>query len=291
MSDIAGLSEQLARDPASLVFLELADTLRKRGDLGVAVKVATRGLERHPHLPAGHDVLARCHADSGDLERAFDEWDMVLRLAPGHGGALKGLGFVRFQQGALVEAERYLAQAADADPDDQRNLGALAYVRQQLATTPAGGAAMAADISRPVAQAGAPASAAVAIAPAPSIFEARKLFRDILGQEAGMALLLDEHGLVLAGGYEAADGRDIGQEVGAQLGGVSEEATRAMRHLGLGPWTSIVFETDQATVAMAPGAEHSLMLVSASRATPVGFVRRMLDRSVQRAATFLGGGQ
>ena len=57
MSDIAGLSEQLARDPASLVFLELADTLRKRGDLEVAVKVATRGLERHPHLPAGHDVL------------------------------------------------------------------------------------------------------------------------------------------------------------------------------------------------------------------------------------------
>ena len=289
MSDIAGLSEQLARDPASLVFLELADTLRKRGDLDVAVKVATRGLERHPHLPAGHDVLARCHADRGDLERAFDEWDMVLRLAPGHAGALKGLGFVRFQQGALVEAERYLAQAADADPDDQRNLGALAYVRQQLAAVPAGGAAVAADNPRTVGPAGDPASAAVA--PAPSIFEARKLFHDILGQEAGMALLLDEHGLVLAGGYETADGRDIGQEVGAQLGGVSEEATRAMRHLGLGTWTSIVFETERATVAMAPGAEHSLMLVSASRATPVGFVRRMLDRSVQRAATFLGGGQ
>jgi tetratricopeptide (TPR) repeat protein len=285
MSDIAALSEQLARDPASFVFLELADALRKRGDLDVAVKVATRGLERHPHLPAGHDVLARCHADNGDLEKAFDEWDMVLRLAPGHAGALKGLGFVRFQQGALVEAERYLAQAADADPEDQRNLGALAYVRQQLATPPGGTVAVAGP---------GVAAAAVTTAtgvPAPSAFEARKLFHDILGQEDGMALLLDEHGLVLAGGREAPDGRDIGQEVGAQLGGVSEEATRAMRHLGLGAWTSIVFETEQATVAMAPGAERSLMLVSASRATPVGFVRRMLDRSVQRAGAFLGGGE
>ena len=285
MSDIAGLSEQLARDPASLVFLELADALRKRGDLEVAIKVATRGLERHPHLPAGHDVLARAHADNGDIEKAFDEWDMVLRLAPGHAGALKGLGFVRFQQGALVEAERYLAQAAEADPEDQRNLGALAYVRQQLATAADGNAA-GAGAEPHAATRGGPAGA-----PAASVFEAGKLFHDILGQEDGMALLLDEHGLVLAGGHEAADGRDIGQEVGAQLGGVSEEATRAMRHLGLGAWTSIVFETDRATVAMAPGAEHSLMLVSASRATPVGFVRRMLDRSVQRAASFLGGGQ
>ena len=118
---------------------------------------------------------------------------------------------------------------------------------------------------------------------------ARELFADILGAESGMALLLDEHGLVMAGGHDV-DGRDVGQEVGAQLDSVGDEAERAMRHLGLGAWTSIVFETERATVAMAPGPEHSLMLVSASRATPVGFVRRMLERSLQRAGRFLGGG-
>ena len=283
--DIARLSEALARDPASLVFVELAESLRKRGDAEVATKVALRGLERHPHLAAAHDVLARLYSDAGDLERAFDEWDMVLRLTPGHAGALKGLGFVRFHQGQLVEAEKWLAQAAAVDPEDTRNVGALAYVRQQLGS--------------PVERAGAPAAAAAAASPvdtatAPPLHRAtgdlgaRELFADILGAEQGMALLLDEQGLVLAGGHETADGRDVGQEVGAQLGGVGEEAERAMRHLGLGVWTSIVFETEHATVAMAPGPERSLMLVSASRATPVGFVRRMLERSRQRASRFLG---
>ena len=287
MSDeIARLSEALARDPASLVFIELAETLRKRGDVEVATKVALRGLERHPHLAAAHDVLARLYSDGGDLEKAFDEWDMVLRLAPGHAGALKGLGFVRFHQGQLAEAEKWLAQAAELDPADQRNIGALAYVRQQLGSDAERAAPAAATASSAIAS-GAPV-ASVAAHRATGTMGARELFADILGAEQGMALLLDEQGLVLAGGHEV-DGRDVGQEVGAQLGGVGEEAERAMRHLGLGQWTSIVFETVQATVAMAPGPEQSLMLVSASRATPVGFVRRMLERSLQRAGRFLGG--
>ncbi len=268
--DIARLSEELARDPSSLAFLELAEALRKRGDLDVAEKVATRGLERHPNLPTGHDVLARIHADVGAFEKAFDEWGIVLRFHPGHPGALKGLGFVCFHQGRMAEAEHWLGQAATADPGDQRNHGALAYVRQQLAETAAS------------------APAVAAAAPAPVVHDARSLFTDILGAEQGMALLLDGHGLVLAGGHEV-DGRDVAEEVGAQLGGVSEEAERAMRHLGLGGWTSILFETTTATVAMAPAPEHSLMLVSAGKATPVGFVRRMLERSLARATHFLGG--
>ncbi len=267
--DIARLSEELARDPASLAFLELAEALRKRGDLEVAEKVAVRGLERHSHLGTGHDVLARIYADAGTFEKAYDEWSIVLRLSPGHPGALKGLGFVCFHQGRMAEAETWIAQAAVADPADQRNIGALAYVRQQLADA---------------AQASPQVAAALAT---PAAHDARSLFHDILGAEQGMALLLDEHGLVLAGGYDV-DGRDVGQEVGAQLGGVSEEAERAMRHLGLGGWTSIVFETSNATVAMAPGPEKSLMLVSAGKATPVGFVRRMLERSIARAKQFLG---
>ncbi len=270
--DIARLSEELARDPASLAFLELAEALRKRADLEVAEKVAVRGLERHPHLGTGHDVLARIYADAGTFEKAFDEWSIVLRLSPGHPGALKGLGFVCFHQGRMAEAEHWLGQAAVADPADQRNIGALAYVRQQLA-----------ESAPPVAA----AAGAAGAADVPAAHDARSLFTDILGAEQGMALLLDEHGLVLAGGHDV-DGRDVGQEVGAQLGGVSEEAERAMRHLGLGGWTSIVFETSLATVAMSPGPERSLMLVSAGKATPVGFVRRMLDRSLARARQFLG---
>lgn len=298
--DIRLLSEELARDPASLVFLELGEALRRRGDLEVARKVALRGLERHSHNADAHDLLARIFVDSGDLERAFDEWDMTLRLAPGHPGAQKGLGFVCFQQGRLDEAERYLAAAAEADPADQRNLAALAHVRAARGAE----AAPAPRATRPVRAAGVePASATpdapTAAVPSPasatsggassSAIEARTLFADVVRQDEGIAILLDADGLVLAGTYVVRDGRDVAQEVGAGLGGVSEEAERAMRHLGMGNWNSIVFETERAAVAMTPAPERGLVLVAAAPGTPLGLVRRMLDRARAKAIRFMEG--
>ncbi|HET7457500.1 MAG TPA: tetratricopeptide repeat protein, partial [Gemmatimonadaceae bacterium] len=131
--DIRRLSDQLARDPASTVFLQLGEALRRNGEGELALRVALRGLERHPHLADAHDLLARIAADSGDLERAFDEWDMVLRLAPTHPGALKGMGFLRYRLGELEEAERLLAQAAAADGGGDASIAsALAHVRTLL---------------------------------------------------------------------------------------------------------------------------------------------------------------
>ena len=85
----------------------------------------------------------------------------------------------------------------------------------------------------------------------------RMLFHDVLGDGPQAALLLDGSGLVLAGAYIVQDGDDVGQAVGAELSGVSDEARRAMRHLGLGSWTSLVFETEAATVALARCADRS----------------------------------
>lgn len=292
--DIRVLSDALARDPASLVFLELGEALRRRGDLDVARKVALRGLERHSHNADAHDLLARIEVDSGELERAFDEWDMALRLAPGHAGARKGLGFVCFQQGRLDEAERHLAAAAEADPADQRNLAALAHVRAaRLAAGPASadpappggrGDAAPAPAAAPGGVAGASGTSEGASS---SALEARTLFSDVVRQDEGIAILLDAEGLVLAGTYLVRDGRDVAQEVGAGLGGVSEEAERAMRHLGMGNWSSIVFEAERAAVAMTPAPERGLVLVAAAPGTPLGLVRRMLDRARGKAVRFV----
>src|SRR5688572_2349508 len=142
--EIRRLSDELARDPASMAFLPLAEALRRRGQTDVALKVAVRGLERHPHNADAHDLLARIAVDQGDLQRAFDEWDMVLRFAPSHIGARKGMGFVCFQQGRVADAERYLSDAAAADPDDQTIATALANIRAgnaPAAPSPVSGAA------------------------------------------------------------------------------------------------------------------------------------------------------
>jgi predicted regulator of Ras-like GTPase activity (Roadblock/LC7/MglB family) len=117
----------------------------------------------------------------------------------------------------------------------------------------------------------------------------RALFADLIGDADQTALLLDADGFVLAGAYLAHDGRDVAQEVGAELSGVSDEAQRAMRHLDLGDWSQIIVETEVASVALAPAALGGLLLVAADRAMPLGSVRRFLDRALARARVFVGG--
>src|SRR5262249_36325233 len=111
--DIRRWSDELARDPSSLVFLQLAEALRRRGQLELAHKIGVRGFERHSHNGEAHDLLARIWVDRGELQRAFDEWDMVLRLSPSHVGAMKGLGYICYQQGRRDDAERFLRMAAE----------------------------------------------------------------------------------------------------------------------------------------------------------------------------------
>ena len=299
--DVRRLSDELARDPSSLVFLPLGEALRRRGELELAYKVAVRGLERHPHNADAHDLLARIAVARGQLQRAFDEWDMVLRLSPGHVGALKGMGFICFNESRLEEAERYLGEAAALDGEDASIAAALERVRVEGRGSRGEGASHHAsprgtppkhqdplastDSRHPNDAASIEGSRPSTPDPRPS--DARTLFAEVLGDGEQTALLLDAAGLVLAGAYVVADGHDIAQEIGAELSGVSDEARRAMRHLGLGEWSSIVFETQLAIVAMAPAPNDALLLVAADRATPLGFVRRLLDRAAACARQWM----
>jgi predicted regulator of Ras-like GTPase activity (Roadblock/LC7/MglB family) len=236
------------------------------------------------------------------LQLAFDEWDMVLRIDPSHAGARKGMGFVAYRQGKLVEAERYLSDAANSDPDDASIASALAFVRNQLAAPSTNAPASDQDEAAEEASAGGrverPTVAMQRMAEEAGLRpgwsdgsagdSARMLFSDTIGDGEQTILLLDSSGRVMAGAYVGQDGRDIGQEVGAELSGVSDEAQRAMRHLDLGDWSSIVFETDAAIVALGPAPGEGLIVVAAQRATPLGFVRRLQDKALVRAREWLG---
>lgn len=207
--EIRRWSDELAREPNSLVFLQLAEALRAQGQLVVALKIAQRGLDRHP----------------GNTEARA----LVDRIA----------------------AEQDAAQAA------QRAVAALAAA--EVEASPPNGTS--------------------------------RLFADLLRDDGQTALLLDESGYVLGGLYLDGDGVDVGQDVGAQLSGVSDEIVRSTRHLGLGDWRSLTFETEAAVVAMAPTAQQGLVVVAASRSTPLGLLRRLMDRCVERAAAWLAPGE
>jgi tetratricopeptide (TPR) repeat protein len=264
--DIRGWSDELARDPSSLVFLKLSEALRRQGQLEVALKIALRGLDRHQRNPDAHDLVARIAVDRRDFDRAFQEWETVLKIEPTHVGAMKGLGFVCFQQGRLEAAEQYLSRAAERGAGHGVT-NALATVRRSSGSTTTAAVAAAAQES--------------------AASDPQQLFADLLIDDGQTSLLLDPSGYVLAGVYLDGEGANVSQEVGAQLSGISDEVRRSTRHLDIGEWKSITFETQSAVVAMAPAAGDSLVVVAASRATPLGLLRRLLDRCGQRAAEWL----
>ena len=65
--------------------------------------------------------------------------------------------------------------------------------------------------------------------------EAELAFAEVIGEGEQTVLLLDHRGKVRAGIYLDSQGNDVSGEIGAALAGVGGEATRAMRHLSLGP--------------------------------------------------------
>src|SRR6266536_2857082 len=64
------------------MFAQLAEELRKEGELAEAIRVSRTGLSVHPNYPSARMTLGRALLDSGDLPAARAEFEAVLRGAP-----------------------------------------------------------------------------------------------------------------------------------------------------------------------------------------------------------------
>lgn len=272
--DIRALTAQLAADPASLVFLPLGEALRRRGQHDVAQKVALAGLGRYPHLPDAHDLFARILVDRKDFERAFDEWDMTLRLDPQHAGALKGLGFLYYKAGDLPRARELLEAAQLESPDDPSVVAALARVRAESGSAPEAASAGAPPLapSTEVDPVAAPAS----------------VFAGLEGAENGL-LLVDTAGLRLGGGLLDPSGADVADVVAAHLAGVSREAQRTVRLLDLGTWEAVIVEAPKGNAAVVPANSESLLLLMRDGSVPLGRLHVLADRAAKAARQWMEG--
>lgn len=274
--DIRTLTTRLAEEPTSLAFLELAEALRHRGQLDAARKVARGGLSRYPGLADAHDLLARILSDQGDLAGAFDAWADALRLDPMRTGSLKGIAFLYFRAGDAVAAIDHLQRAAEADPDDASIAQALARVRRE---------------SRAMAHRTAPAPAPdpepVTVAEPPPV-EQPDPSSPFAELEGGHALVLvDANGLRLAGSLPAPDGDETGDRVAAQLAGVSREAARATRLLGLGTWQSITVESPDAHFVLVRPTGETVLLAAREPSLPMARVALVAERAARAAKSWL----
>jgi tetratricopeptide (TPR) repeat protein len=276
--DIRALSDVLARDPASLVYSDLAEALRRRGDAEQALGVALRGLARHPDHADGLDCLGRIHADRGDLAQARDAWGRALAVAPTHPGALKGMAFALFREGDARGAEALLEQALAARPEDDGARRALETVRRSGVSAPP-----------PVAPAPPPAppvADARVAPPADAAADRPPVFRGLEGATADI-LLFDDRGLIVAGGLTGPKGADVAELAAAALAGVSGEAARTAQYLGLGPWGTIVAEAERANLVLAPVGAGALLLVRRDRSVPLGLTVRVAERAQGAARAWL----
>ncbi|NIQ52475.1 MAG: hypothetical protein GWN71_03170, partial [Gammaproteobacteria bacterium] len=67
--------------------------------------------------------------ESGDREKAWDEWSTALRLDPESFEAHRGIGFLQLERGAWSEAVEHLEAAAAARPGDQAVADAVRLAR------------------------------------------------------------------------------------------------------------------------------------------------------------------
>jgi tetratricopeptide (TPR) repeat protein len=113
---IDDLRKRLEKDPGSRLFAQLAEEVRKAGDLPGAIELCREGLQRHPGYPSARMTLGRALFDSGDLHAARAEFEGVLKGAPDN-----------------ILASRLLGECLEGLGDD---LGALARYKATLALAP-----------------------------------------------------------------------------------------------------------------------------------------------------------
>jgi len=75
-----------------------------------------KSIELQPRQTESYFRLGLMALETGDLDAASQEFERVLGRAPQHGGALTGMGRVRFQQKNYSDAVDFLAKAVASDP-------------------------------------------------------------------------------------------------------------------------------------------------------------------------------
>lgn len=246
VGDIAAMQVTLERDPGSLVFLSLGETQRKLGELDAALRVAERGVSWYPEMAGAWDLLARIRSDRGEGDLAFEAWTTVLRLDPEHPGAHKGMAFLAFRAGELERSLRYLRKACDLAPEDS----GLRQVRDRVAR----------EVE--ARKATAPARTAPLATP----------------EWAHAAMLVDLQGARLEGHLAGEAG-----ELPTALAGLSRDAERATRLLGLGPWHRISLAGDPKGLEIRSPTVDSLLVITC----PAGMAPQALPVEADRLSSMV----
>ena len=119
-AEIIKLTERIAKDPKSKLFVPLAEEHKKAGDIETAIGVLMEGLKHNPGYVTARSFLGRLLMDKGDLAGAQKELEEVIKTVPDNLLAQRKLGDIYVLLGRGTDAlQRYKAALAlnPADKD------------------------------------------------------------------------------------------------------------------------------------------------------------------------------
>lgn len=150
-SRIDELRRRLERDPESRLFAQLAEELRKQGEVQEAIAVARSGLERHPEYPSARLTLGRALLDSGDPAGARAELEAAVAGAPDNILASRLLGEALETLGDLGSALAQYQTTLQIAPGDGHVEGRIRAIQSRLGAPEAGESPGAtADVTEPM---------------------------------------------------------------------------------------------------------------------------------------------
>jgi tetratricopeptide (TPR) repeat protein len=258
---LQSLSEEVATNPNSTAFVELAAAYRERGDSERALRLCLRGLQRHPTHVEAHFELGLIYEARGERELALDEWGIVRQLAPDHVASRLALIRLYLDEERYVDAEIELKAARALAPADSAVAGlwqALQAAQRDAVPDQAGGTATAG------------------------------LFAALESEQPGTlgVMLVGGDGQLLEGRMTRR-GAESDRMLGVTLNGANSEATRVASYLGLGELQGMIIESAVARLTVSPVSD-GIVIVATRADVPAGQAARLVQRAREIAETHLG---
>lgn len=118
LEKIAAYTEILAKDPASTIFVSLAEAYRKMGMFDDARQIIEKSLDIHPDFSPAHVVLGRVFCQLGDYERSENFFQDALQHDQESLAALVGYARLNILLDREGKARELLIEARRLSPAD-----------------------------------------------------------------------------------------------------------------------------------------------------------------------------
>lgn len=130
--EIQKLTEKIAKDPSSRLFLPLAEEYVKCGMLEEAIATLEEGLKSHPDYVSARVSLGKVYVQKGMVAEAKREFERVVMVHPDNLVAHRKLAHIYKEEGEREKARESALLIVNSNPQD----GEMKQLLQELETAP-----------------------------------------------------------------------------------------------------------------------------------------------------------